>query len=174
MLCQNCQKNAATVHVTELLETDTDEPEVREEQLCEICAQSKDLPHAPVGKKSVTDILKLLQFSAQQGGVRRKPAPSCPNCGMTWEEFRKRGRFGCPEDYEVFKKPLQDLLQRMHGSLEHVGRVPGVSPEQVARKQLISDLGRKLDSAVRDEDYEEAARIRDELKSLSAEAQGSS
>ncbi len=174
MLCQNCQKNVATVHVTELLEAGTEEPEVREEQLCEICAQSKDLPHAPVAKKSVTDILKLLQFSAQQSTARRRTAPACPNCGMTWEEFRKRGRFGCPEDYEVFKKPLQDLLQRMHGSLEHVGRVPGVSPDQLEKKQRLSELGRQLDSAVRDEDYEAAARIRDEIKSLTAEAQGSS
>ena len=60
MLCQNCQKNVATVQVTELIENDSDDPEVREERLCEICAQSKDLPHAPVAKKSVTDILKLL------------------------------------------------------------------------------------------------------------------
>ncbi len=171
MLCQNCQKNVATVQVTELIEAGTDEPEIREEQLCEICAQSKDLPHAPVAKKSVTDILKLLQYSAQQSTARRRAAPVCPDCGMTWEEFRKRGRFGCPKDYEIFAKPLQDLLQRMHGSLEHVGRVPGVCPEKVAQQQRVSELGRELDSAIRDEDYEQAARIRDELRTLHDKAQ---
>lgn len=174
MLCQNCQKNVATVQVTELLENDSADPEVREERLCEVCAQSKDLPHAPVAKKSVTDILKLLQFSAQQTTTRRRNVPSCPDCGMTWEEFRKRGRLGCPRDYEVFEKPLRELLQRMHGSLEHAGRVPGVSPDQLARRQRMNELKRDLDSAIRDEAYEEAAQIRDELKHLETEAQQSS
>ena len=174
MLCQNCQKNVATVQVTELIENDSDDPEVREERLCEICAQSKDLPHAPVAKKSVTDILKLLQFSAQQTSGRRRKNLSCPDCGMTWEEFRKRGRLGCPKDYEIFQKPLQDLLQRMHGALEHVGRVPGVSPDQLARRQRMNELKRDLDTAIRDEAYEQAAQIRDELKHLETEAGPSS
>ena len=174
MLCQNCQKNVATVHVTELIEMESEGPEVHEERLCEICAQSKDLPHAPVAKKSVTDILKLLQFSAQQSASRRRTAQSCPECGMTWEEFRKRGRLGCPKDYEVFKKPLQDLLQRMHGSVEHAGRSPGVSQDQLARRQRMNELKRDLDSAIRDEAYEQAAQIRDKLKSLETKARSSS
>ena len=170
MLCQNCQKNVATVRVTELLDDPDaaaqDEPQVTEEHLCEICAQTRNLPHAPVAKKSVTDILKLLQFSAQQSAARKRPTLSCPHCGMTWEEFRKKGRFGCPEDYRVFQKPLSDLLERMHGATEHIGRMPGVSNEELARIQRVSELKRDLESAIRDEAYESAAKIRDELKSL--------
>ena len=171
MLCQNCQKNVATVQVTEILDAsdtpdaDEFEPEVQEEHLCEICAQAKNLPHSPVAKKSVSDILKLLQFSAQNT-AKRRPTLTCPDCGMTWEEFRQKGRFGCSKDYEVFEKPLKELLERMHGATDHCGRVPGLSEIQMERMQRVTELKRDLESAIRDEAYESAARIRDELKSI--------
>jgi protein arginine kinase activator len=171
MICQSCQKNPASVHVTEIVEVAGEEgkekkprQEVHEQHLCETCAASVDLPHAPAMKKSAADIWKLLQISAQQ--TKRRPSPACPDCGMSLDEFRKKGRLGCARDYEVFKNHIGELLERVHGARAHVGRVPGTSEADSLRSQRLSTLKQRLDEAIRSEAYESAARLRDEIKSL--------
>jgi len=139
---------------------------VQEQHLCEACAEAANLPHMPVVKKSVAEIWKLLQGAAQRG--RREASVACPDCGMTLIEFRQRGRFGCPKDYEVFTPHLRDLLERIHGATKHVGRVPGLDPSALERLQRVNELQKELEAAIREEAYEQAARLRDELKSLQA------
>jgi protein arginine kinase activator len=171
MICQHCEKNVATVHVTELLEGTESDPaaeQVLERHLCEGCAQEMDLPHTALPAKTMADIWKLLQLSAQQTRSKRK-AITCPDCNMTLEELRRGGRLGCPKDYEVFKEYLGELLERMHGAREHVGRVPGLDENELERINRIQGLRGELDAAVREEDYERAAHLRDELKDLEAE-----
>ncbi|MAF66301.1 MAG: hypothetical protein CMJ84_11675 [Planctomycetes bacterium] len=174
MICQHCHKNAASVHVTEVLdptpsEQDGEEeqqPQVIERHLCELCAQTADLPHAPVQaqKKTMADIWKLLQVSAQQS--KQVPEVTCVECGMTLSEFRQKGRLGCPADYELFAPHVGELLERVHGSREHVGRLPGLSEEELDRLRKLEQLRMELESAVREEDYENAARLRDEIRIL--------
>lgn len=169
MLCQKCQKNEATVTVTEIAqvqdETKTGAPssEVVEQHLCEICAQALDLPHASLSKPSQNDIWKLLQLSANQ--ARKKPGPSCPDCGMTLEEFRKKGRLGCPRDYEVFRVHLTDVLERVHGAVQHSGRIPCSAASNPGGGR-IEDLRKELENAIRAEAYESAARLRDEIRAI--------
>jgi protein arginine kinase activator len=169
MICQNCQKNEASVLVTEVTPSaDTPEakgakPEVHEQQLCEVCAQALDLPYAPIPKKSPVDIWKLLQLSANQ--TRKKSGPACPSCGMTLDEFRKKGRLGCPQDYEVFRTHLVDVLERVHGSVKHSGRVPG-SATPASEAGRIDVLRQELEHAIRSEAYESAARLRDEIRAI--------
>jgi protein arginine kinase activator len=88
---------------------------------------------------------------------------------MTLEEFRKKGRLGCPKDYEVFREHIDELLERVHGAKLHVGRRPGISEDELNRMQNVTDLQHKLEIAIREEAYESAARIRDELKDLEGE-----
>lgn len=170
MICQSCHKNAASIHVTEIVEVpgeDAASPsrsEVQEQHLCEVCAQTMDLPHTPASKKSMADIWKLLQLSGQQ--TRKRGGPACPDCGMTLDEFRKKGRLGCAKDYEVFKSHIGDLLERVHGARAHVGRVPGATETDTLRSQRVNALKQQLDEAIRAEAYENAARLRDELKQL--------
>ena len=172
MICQNCQKNVATVHVTEIAEPAeagasagaASQPEIVEQHLCEVCAQTMDLPHMPAVKKTMADIWKLLQLSAQQN--RKKGGPACPDCGMTLDEFRKKGRLGCAKDYEVFKAHILELLERVHGSRTHVGRLPGTSEAEIERQKRMSALRHELEVAIRDEAYESAARLRDEIREL--------
>lgn len=170
--CEHCHKNVATVTVIEIPprnpsnagDGSQNKPAPREQNLCEICAQAKDLPHAPVAKKGIPDVWKLLQASGAKAGPRVELA--CPDCGMTLAELRKRGRIGCANDYEVFAKEIHEILERVHGATEHVGRIPGLSPDDLNRMQTISTLRRDLDHAIREEAYESAARIRDELEAL--------
>lgn len=165
MICQNCHKNQATVTVLELQSSSPEGTKsYQEEQLCEICAQSKNLPHAPLQKKSLGDIWKLLQSSGAQ--VPKQNELVCPDCGMSREEFRRKGRVGCANDYELFGKDVEDVLERIHGSTQHVGRLPGVSKEDLARMEAVAELRKRLQVAIADEAYENAARIRDELEGL--------
>jgi protein arginine kinase activator len=178
MHCQNCHKNPASVHVTDLGGSAAQEGEnpVQERHLCEVCAQALDLPHMAPPKKTVADIWKLLQISAQ--ATRKKGGPACPHCGMTLEEFRRKGRLGCARDYEVFGPHIAELLERVHGARVHVGRLPKAmdpggsegldasAPEQQAREARLVQLRAKLAEAIRAEAYESAARLRDELRAL--------
>lgn len=188
MICQNCLKNAATVHVTEIATPVSAPPEaglegskapeeaspvVSEQHLCEVCAQTLDLPHAPALQKAQLDIWKLLQITAKQ--TRRKGGPTCPGCGLQLEEFRRKGRLGCPQCYEAFAAHLGEVLERVHGARQHVGRLPGTDAaaaegplDSVAleRERRLVDLRQKLETAIREEAYENAARLRDELKQL--------
>ena len=167
MLCQSCNENQATVHVTEIVHAEGQAHGaggIQEQHLCERCAEGANLPHMPVIKKSVAEIWKLLQASAQRG--RKEVGIACPDCGMTLLEFRQRGRLGCAKDYEVFAPHLRELLERIHGATRHVGRVPGLDELALERLQRVNQLQQKLEDAIRSEDYEDAARLRDELKSI--------
>ena len=135
---------------------------IQEQHLCEACAQSAKLPHLPV--KGVAEIWKLLQASAQRS--KREVGIVCPECGMSLMEFRQKGRLGCPKDYEVFGAQLRELLERIHGANRHVGRVPGLDEASMLRLERVNELQSALESAIRDEAYEAAAKLRDELKSL--------
>jgi len=170
MDCQICEKKPATVHVIEVLEVPKSASEPykrRDKHVCEGCAAVMDLPHAQVAKKNVIDIWKLLQQSAQrsvqEGGLR------CPDCGMTLAEFRSKGRLGCPRDYELFRQHLEALLQRIHNASEHTGRLPGVPQEELDRMRTIHELRERLEAAIREEAYEDAARLRDELAEMETE-----
>jgi protein arginine kinase activator len=173
MLCQSCKQNEASVHVTEVRHefqpsTAPGVPAVskmtaHQQHFCDACAQAAKLPHHAA--KNVAEIWKLFQASQQPRSKREAAGAACPDCGMTLRDFRQRGRLGCPKDYEVFGTQLRDLLERIHGATEHVGRRPGDSAD-ARRMQRITELRAALDVAIRDEAYEAAAKLRDELKSL--------
>jgi protein arginine kinase activator len=172
MICQNCQKNVAAVHVTEIEEPTAEAGElgtISEQHLCEICTQTTDLPHVPALKKTVADIWKLLQLSNQS---RRKSNVTCKGCELTLEEFRERGRLGCALCYESFGAQIAELLERVHGARTHVGRLPGTSPQELERMQTMNGLQQRLEIAIRDEDYESAAQLRDEIKALEETSEG--
>jgi len=187
MICQICSEHPATVHVTEIPPPADGKaqggPQATQRHLCEACASQLDLPHSPVvAKKHQADIWKLLQQSARR--ARQEANLSCPDCGMTLAEFRSKGRLGCPRDYEVFQKHLEPVLLRVHNATRHEGRVPldaagRTQPETSAgastgedRLQLLSTLREKLEAAIRNEAYESAAQLRDEIQELEAHLQG--
>lgn len=173
MLCQACKLNPATVHVTTPEQHFSACPETGAEvykfsaelkHLCEPCAQSLKL-NVPA-PKNVAEVWKLLQAAQVPRAKRESGGLACPECGMTLRDFRQRGRLGCPKDYEVFGPQLRDILERIHGATAHVGRAPGFDEAASQRLRRITELRAALDAAIRDEAYEAAARLRDELKSL--------
>ena len=159
MKCESCNKKLATVHLTEIIEN-----EKKERHFCEDCAQhvTNNFPKAP----SPSDILTSLinQVSPE---IREMSKTTCPVCGITYLEFRSQGRLGCPMDYNVFKKGLTPLIERMHGSSQHVGKVPANAGAEIIQKNELIQLRKELNEAVERENYEKAAELRDRIYELS-------
>ncbi len=160
MLCQKCKKKPATVHLTDIVKG-----EKLERHLCEDCAQNDN-----VTIKSHTPINELLaNFVMEQSRARELAELECPQCGMTFVEFRNNGLLGCPNDYDVFEEALVPLLARAHGegATHHVGKRPGEwTPEVDSRQRELMRLRQELNEAVDREEYEKAAAIRDKIKTL--------
>ena len=94
---------------------------------------------------------------------------ACPTCGTTWAQFQKRGLFGCANDYTLFEKQLADMIRSMHERhSQHTGKLPphSSSTETLVRARIIQ-LKTQLSAAVQGERYEEAARLRDQLRTIS-------
>jgi len=157
--CDRCE-SPATFHLTEIKGgTKT------ERHLCEDCAKVLQVPQA---NKELQNLLK--SFDPTQVGKpgRSKSVKACPDCGMTYAEFRQNGRFGCPKDYDVFGKEVVALLERIHnGASRYSGKTPDggqvVDGEPVDET---SEVRARLAEAIEAEDYEEAARLRDEIRRM--------
>jgi protein arginine kinase activator len=160
VLCQSCGQNPATIHFTEI-KNDTK----RELHICEACASAQGLG----GSVPIPPILANLVQGVRRGGLGGDLR--CPDCGITFEEFRTKGRFGCPRDYEVFGEALGPLLDKIHGARAHTGRLPrGRTVASTEASDRLLRLRRDLQEAVRAEHYEDAARLRDEIVRIEGEA----
>jgi protein arginine kinase activator len=155
MICQRC-KNEASVHLTERVAGKR-----RELHLCLTCAKKAGLalPEAPpnLALDAVVQSLILAHVGELVGELAEL---ACPDCGIKYMEFRAGGRLGCPQDYRVFGRGLLPVILRVHGATRHVGKGARQRPGAQERLRLRSFLR----EAVAREDYEEAARIRDQLR----------
>jgi protein arginine kinase activator len=92
----------------------------------------------------------------------------CDVCGLTFGEFRQQKLLGCPHDYDAFERVLLPLIEGAHGGAgQHVGKVPHRRGEQTKHNALLRLRG-ELKKAVAAEDYEKAARLRDQIQELEA------
>jgi protein arginine kinase activator len=161
MLCSICKEREATVHLTQITGD-----KMQKVDLCEECSKTKGI-NDPAGF-NLADLLLGLGASQELeqagGGVEVK----CSRCGFTQADFKKAGRLGCPECYKTFAEGLEGLLKSMHKGTRHVGKVP----ESLRQNRDLSDrlkaLQKKLAKAIEDENFEQAAHLRDEIKQMSA------
>jgi protein arginine kinase activator len=165
MKCEKCNKQA-TVHLTEIRGG-----KKIEKHLCEQCAaQAEGFP-----AKAHTPINELLtNFVLAHSGLTKEQNTTCPQCGISWAEFRQTGLLGCEHDYAFFDKDLSPLLQRAHeGATHHLGKVPtrrGGTSVPAKRQVDVGRLRKELTRAVEAEDYERAAKLRDQIRSAEAQA----
>ena len=162
MICDNCGSGDAVVHLTQIVNN-----EMTTFHLCDKCAAEKGLETAPE-----TVNFPLTDFLAQmgEGGSISPEAPTdvrCSFCGLSFQNFRDTGRLGCPHCYTSFEQHLRGLLRRIHGGTQHVGKVY-LPPDPTASEmeKRLEALRRKLQRAVETEDFERAARLRDEIRTL--------
>lgn len=163
MKCQFCD-NPATVHLTNLSKG----KKPQKLHLCEGCARKNNLiPDQPTPHVDLKALLSLLAGSFQQPDAPDPAALTCPTCGLQYGEFRAEGRLGCPDDYAAFRPVLEPLLERIHRAQAHVGKVPR-SVRREARAAELKALTKQMKAAVKAEQYEEAARLRDLIRQKEA------
>ena len=156
--CQFCD-NPATVHLTEMVKR-----KKRELRLCEACAQKHNLiPESPSPQIDLKALLGLLVGAAPAEDA----PPTCPDCGLTYPEFKAVGRLGCAADYDAFRPLLEPLIARIHRGATHAGKVPAAFRRQ-ARVAEMRSLTAQMAVAARAEKYEEAARLRDLIRQKEA------
>ena len=158
MVCDACKQQQATVHLTEIVNG-----QMTELHLCEACANQKG---AQVESHfGLSDLLSGLSDYGKAQEPEEVVSKACPACGMTYDDFRKVGRLGCSECYVTFKRSLGALLKRIHGSPIHLGKSPMrlIKSAKVAKTDLM-DLKRKLEQAIEKEEFEEAAKLRDQIR----------
>jgi len=163
MKCDNCNK-PATVHLTEI-----SNGKKIEKHMCEQCAaQNEGLPiktHTPIN-----ELLTNFVMAHSGGQLTKETALECPHCGMSWADFRQGGMLGCSHDYEAFESQLTPLIQRAHeGHAHHTGKSParrGVASGVAKPKVDVIKVKKELAKAVEVEDYEKAAKLRDQLRKL--------
>ncbi len=159
MLCELCKQGQATVHLTEIVNE-----QMSELHLCETCANQKG---AQVETHfGLADLLSGLAGGGKVKEAEEVTGKACPKCGMTYEDFRKVGRLGCATCYLTFKRSLASLLKRIHGSPVHLGKSPIGALKPPQTKSELSDLKRKLERAIEEEAFEEAAQLRDQIRQM--------
>jgi protein arginine kinase activator len=161
MLCDICKQNVAKVHLTQIIEGKT-----KKVDLCEACSKAKGIDD-PTGF-SLADLLLGLGAAQELEQGTSKAGVSCPACGFTQADFKKQGRFGCPECYEAFAEGIESMLKTMHKGTRHVGKMPQSLQQSKDYEDRVKSLQRKLEKAVADEDFETAAVLRDEIKQVRA------
>jgi protein arginine kinase activator len=180
MKCDRCD-NDATVH----------EVTVRngvkvEKHLCEACAAGEGIAGASLGELLTKFMTQDAEVGAKPKHVHKARVSACPGCGFTFDQFRQAGVLGCPACYKAFETLLTPLIERAHeGATQHAGKVPkriaaraagredeAATEAALARAQLrerqerLKVLQRQLDEAVRGEQYELAARLRDQIRKV--------
>lgn len=147
------------VHLTEIHNS-----EKMEQHLCEECAREKGVQEKL--HFSIQEILgNMMESKVGEIVSRELSSLRCPRCGLTYKDFRSKTRFGCAHDYEVFREGIRPLLEKIHGSTTHVGKTPPGHEGRLKKENELLRLKRELDLAVRGEDYERAAKLRDAIKS---------
>lgn len=163
MKCDSCQEKA-TVFFTQVAEG-----KLKKFVLCETCAEAKGITD-PDGMLMADEILAGGQPGEGNEHLSSLPAidslAKCLNCGFTLTDLQKVGRLGCPDCYRTFAGEIARRLPSMHKGQVHAGYMPAGLAQQQALKAQLSDLKADLESAISEEDFEKAAKLRDQLQEL--------
>lgn len=170
MKCQQCDK-PATFHITELTGGKPQE--------LHLCEEHARVYLTSTEEETPANVANLAGMLAQQLAVgetaeelARLEQKACPVCGITFLEFRKQGRLGCPNDYTYFQTELEPLILNIHGDTQHTGKAPQRCGGDSQRQTELIRLRREMKEAVSGEDYERASRLRDEIRKIETQGSG--
>lgn len=164
MKCQKCGANNANTHVKTVING-----EIKEYDLCSECAK----------KMGYTNIFGSLEdeFSGLLGSFfsntlpARSGASRCEFCGSTYADIARSGHVGCAKCYEVFRDRLLPSIRRIHGNTAHCGknsRSANKSAGEMSKEDKIKQMKQQLDKAVKEQNFELAAELRDKIKEAEA------
>lgn len=170
-ICMRCKKNVATVKLTRIIDG-----EVTELNLCGECAADVS-PYQKKLHETKANLAEILQ-KLIGGSTEKKPESTegaqkvkediirCAYCGLSIERYRNSLFLGCSGCYESFDKQIVSDLRRLHGSTQHIGKVPARFRERIDRQRRIDQIQRELERAIEEENFEKAAILRDQIRSL--------
>ena len=177
MLCQNCHKNEATIHVQQIVDG-----HIQAYHLCEACAAEKGAGAPDLDGFNLAEVLfdiagkvagSVGNSAVEKDSSDEEPPAVCPACGWTLQQFRKTSYLGCPECYSTFASQVNSLLGNMHRGERHIGKIPlSAGTEQRRGHEIallnreIESLRKELDEKIRNEEYEQAAVLRDKIQDL--------
>jgi protein arginine kinase activator len=165
MLCEDCHENEAEVLVTEV----DAEGSLKEKHLCKACASKKgylldkEKPLLQMFNEFLKEYGEGEEGEGGEGGKKDEEF-RCSVCGMSWAEFRSIGRFGCEKCYHEFGDRVEKLISRIQGTSQHVGRKASQDENTVSLEMEKKRLRQQLAKAIQHEEYEKAAKIRDDLR----------
>lgn len=191
MLCQNCGKREANIKYTQIINGVK-----REMSLCENCAKELGVEdihfNMPISFSSfLSDFLE--PYESESNFMTNFLAPQtllCENCNSTYEDFLKEGKFGCEECYEDFSSKIDPLLKNIHGANRHIGRISkwleqdkekenqipktnkATDKKVTQQEEKIQTLKKRLEQEIKEERYEDAAKTRDEIKTMENNQKG--
>ncbi len=160
--CSVCSK-PAVYHVTALKEGNVSELHFCEQHFHDYMSK----PNSPSPEESLAEV--FLPESNVEEELAAEDEVRCPNCGISYREFREGGRLGCSHDYVVFRDRLIPLLENIHNDTVHRGKYPKRAPLDSKNQYRLIQLRKELTAAVESEKYEEAAALRDQIQSIEAE-----
>ena len=165
MMCDECGIRPATIRITTIVNG-----EKRDRNLCSECLANNQ--HIKRDFSNIAGHLNGLLDALKSGAPKPEeniPQIECSRCGTTYEQYRKKGLVGCAQCYSDFREPLQAMMSRVHGHTQHVGRVPGGADKHLSMKLKLDKLRKELNRAVQQEEYESAASLRDQIRTLAAQ-----
>lgn len=165
-LCEECGVNEATYTISVMMAG-----QVTQRHLCADCMAKMNMTIATGNiRQLLSSIMSAITgMEAPQAETEPQNDVVCPRCGTMLSQFTKSGRLGCPDCYKAFREQLSPMLQQIHGRLEHAGRKPLDTEEAQRSRSQHEKLQREMEAAVAREDFETAARLRDQLRALAEE-----
>lgn len=160
--CDICGKKEATLVVRKL----NKDGNATDLNICAECAKSQgltDVEECPADSVAIIAELKSKMEENDQKVV-------CGRCQMSYAEFKRLGKLGCSDCYQTFAEKLKPLLRRLHGAVQHIGKTPHQGRKRAQERLEIQRLRVELEKAIKQEDYERAAALRDQLKRRENEA----
>lgn len=171
MICQECNERPATFHFTKVING-----EKTEVHICEHCAQENSelfMFNVNTGfslNNLLTGLLNMesgMAKTEEQNVFKASDVPQCDRCKMTLHQFKKVGRFGCSNCYPTFKSYITPILKRVHGgNTVHSGKIPERIGGDIHIRKKIDELKTKIHEFIVQEEFEQAAKIRDQIRSL--------
>lgn len=189
MKCDMCE-NEASVFLTQIVEG-----KMTQANLCEKCSKDKGVTD-PTGFQLADFLISAAGQGKGGPEIPEDDTQACPGCGFTRAHLKKIGRLGCPECYHTFQADLDNMLRAMHKGTRHIGKSPGKSaavapppaqtlpeqeaatgeptpqapspppPPKISLKKRLAEIKEAIDKAVAEERYEDAARLRDEMRDM--------
>lgn len=163
-MCEECGEREANYTIAVMMGE-----QVTHRQLCSVCMAKMNMNLTTGNLKQLLSGLmnSIVHRQEDREGVESGDAPVCERCGTTFDAFEKTGRLGCAQCYQAFREQLAPMLRQLHGHLQHTGRKLLNDEDAQRQRAACERLNAQLTQAVEQEDFETAARLRDELRQLS-------